>query len=113
MTKGEMRMSEERIAALKQLLEQEPRDTMLLFGLGNDYYELGQFTEAIAYFDRALQVDPHYAAVYVRLAWAYDGAQQPDLARQTLERGREAIERSGDRNLMAERDDLWEQLQDA
>ncbi len=106
-------MSEARIAALQHLLQQEPHDTMLLFGLGNDYYELGQFADAIDHFERALQVDPHYAAVYVRLAWAYDGQQQPDLARRTLERGHDAIERSADRNLMAERDDLWEQLQDA
>jgi Flp pilus assembly protein TadD len=106
-------MSEERIAALQQLLEQEPNDTMLLFGLANDYHTLGQFAEAITYFERALTVDPEYAAVYVRLAWAYEQNNQIDLARKTLERGQGAIERSGDRNLMAESADLWEQLQDA
>ena len=34
-------MSEDRIEALKQLLEQEPHDTMLLFGLGNELVEFG------------------------------------------------------------------------
>ena len=58
-------MSEERIAALHQLLEQEPNDTMLLFGLANDYHTLGQFAEAITYFERALAVDPEYA-------WAHE-----------------------------------------
>jgi Flp pilus assembly protein TadD len=106
-------VSEERIAALKQLLEQEPDDTMLLFGLGNDYYALGQFAPAATYFEQVLQLDPDYAAVYVRLAWAYEGNAQVELARQALVRGQGAIERSGDRSLMAERDDLWEQLQDA
>ena len=106
-------MSEERIEALKQLLEQEPDDTMLLFGLGNDYYELGHFSEAITYFEKILHLDPEYAAVYVRLAWAYEGDAQPEMARQTLQRGQGAITRSGDRNLMAESEDLWEQLQDA
>ena len=34
-------MSEDRIEALKQLLEQEPHDTMLLFGLGNEFLVWG------------------------------------------------------------------------
>jgi hypothetical protein len=38
------RMSEDRLEALKQLLEQEPHDTMLLFGLGNELLNLGQYT---------------------------------------------------------------------
>ena len=33
--KEQSRMSEDRVEALKQLLEQEPHDTMLLFGLEN------------------------------------------------------------------------------
>ena len=106
-------MSEERIASLKHFLAQEPNDTMLLFGLGNDYYELGQCAEAITYFERALQVDPEYAAVYVRLALAYEGNDQLAMARQTLERGREPIVRSQDRNLLAESEELWEHLQGA
>ena len=63
-------MSEDRIEALKQLLEQEPQDTMLLFGLGNELLSLGQYTEAIPYFEEAVRVDPEYAAVYVYLARA-------------------------------------------
>jgi len=49
-------MSEDRIEALKQLLEQEPHDTMLLFGLGNELFGLGQYTDAIPYFEEAVRV---------------------------------------------------------
>ena len=51
-------MSEDRIEALKQLLEQEPHDTMLLFGLGNEFFSSGHYTEAIPYFEEAVRVDP-------------------------------------------------------
>jgi tetratricopeptide (TPR) repeat protein len=103
-------MSEARIAALKQLLEQEPNDTMLLFGLGNDHYELGRLAEAVEYFERALQVDPEYAAAYVRLAWVYERLQQPVKVRDTLARGQGAIVRSNDKNLLAEMEELLDLL---
>jgi predicted Zn-dependent protease len=95
-------MSTERLEALKQLLAQEPHDTMLLFGLGNEFFGLGQYTNAIPYFEEAVRMDPEYAAVYVYLARAYEESHQPDQVRQTLERGWGPAVRSGDRNLVAE-----------
>ena len=103
-------MSENRLEALKQLLEQEPYDTMLLFGLGNELCSLGHYTEAIPYFEEAVRVDPEYAAVYIYLARAYEESNQPDLVRQTLERGWGPAVRSGDKNLIAEIEDIRERL---
>jgi predicted Zn-dependent protease len=103
-------MSEDRIEALKQLLEQEPHDTMLLFGLGNEFLSSGQYTEAIPYFEEAVRVDPEYAAVYVYLARAYEDSNQPDMVRQTLERGWGPAVRSGDRNLIADIEEIRERL---
>ena len=103
-------MSQDRIEALKQLLEQEPHDTMLLFGLGNEYFGLGQYAEAIPYFEEATRVDPEYAAVYVYLARAYEETNQLDMVRQTVERGWGPAVRSGDRNLITELEDIQERL---
>lgn len=103
-------MSEERLEALKQILEQEPHDTMLLFGIGNEYFGLGRFADALPYFERAVQVDPEYAAVYVYLARAYEELQQPDLVRQTLARGWGPAQRSGDRNLLVDLEDIQSRL---
>ena len=103
-------MSQDRIEALKQLLEQEPHDTMLLFGLGNEYFSLGQYAEAIPYFEEAARVDPEYAAVYVYLARAYEETNQLELVRQTVERGWGPAVRSGDRNLTTELEDIRERL---
>jgi len=103
-------MSEDRIEALRFLLAQEPHDTMLLFGLGNELFGLGRYPEAIPYFEEAVQVDPNYAAVYVYLARAYEELNQPDMVRHTLERGWEPAVRSGDRNLIAEIEDIRDRL---
>ena len=103
-------MSQDRIEALKQLLEQEPHDTMLLFGLGDEYFSQGQYTEAIPYFEEAVRVDPAYAAVYVYLARAYEETNQLDMVRQTVERGWGPAVRSGDKNLTTELEDIRERL---
>lgn len=103
-------MSEARIEAFKQLLEQEPNDTMLLFSLGNEYFQLGKVSEAIAYFEKVLDIDPEYAAVYVHLARAYEQMKQPLMVRQTLERGWGPAERSGDKNLIAQVEEIWKRL---
>lgn len=103
-------MSVERLEALKQLLEQEPHDTMLLFGLGNELFGLSRYAEAIPYFEEAVRVDPEYAAVYVYLARAYEEGNQLDLVRETLERGWGPAVRSGDRNLITELEDIRDRL---
>lgn len=103
-------MNEARIEALKQLLEQEPDDTMLLFGLGNEYFSAGAYAEAIPHFEAAVRVDPEYAAVYLYLARAYEETQQLDRVRQTVERARGPVARSRDRNLIEELEDIEARL---
>jgi len=83
---------------------------MLLFGLGNEYFSLGQYAAAMPYFEEAVRVDPAYAAVYVYLARAYEETNQPDMVRQTVERGWGPAVRSGDANLIAELEDIRERL---
>lgn len=103
-------MNTARIEALQQLLEQEPHDTMLLFGLGNEYFDATQYATAIPYFEQAVQVDPEYAAVYVYLARAYEELNEVDKVRHTLERGWGPAQRSGDRNLIVELEDIAARL---
>ena len=103
-------MNTARIEALQQLLAQEPHDTMLLFGLGNEYFDAAHYATAIPYFEQALQVDPEYAAVYVYLARAYEELQDVEKVRHTLERAWGPARRSGDRNLLVELEDIAERL---
>jgi Tfp pilus assembly protein PilF len=83
---------------------------MLLFSIGNEYCQLGKFAEAIPYFENAVSIDPEYAAVYVHLAHAYEQTNHLNRARQTLERGWGPAERSEDKNLMAQVQEIWNRL---
>jgi tetratricopeptide (TPR) repeat protein len=57
-------MSMTRRVKLQQMLEKSPRDTFLNFGLAMELAKEGQTEEALAQFDRVLQIDPSYLTAY-------------------------------------------------
>ena len=49
---------------LEQMLEKSPQDTFLNFGLAMELAKQGHTEEALAQFDRVLQIDPTYLTAY-------------------------------------------------
>ena len=103
-------MSESRIEQIEALIAEDPRDAMLRFALGNEYYHVGRYHEAIEALKAALEIDPDYAFVYIQLADAYKETGQLECARQTIEAGRGPAARNGDPNLMRQLDEITAQL---
>lgn len=103
-------MTESRIDQIKTLIQEDPRDAMLRFALGNEYFGLGRYPEAIEALTAALAIDPEYAFVYIQLALAYEKTDQPELTRQTIDAGRGPAARNGDPNLMRQLDDIARRL---
>jgi Tfp pilus assembly protein PilF len=99
-----------RIEQVRALIVDDPRDAMLRFALGNEYYQVRQYAEAIESFKAALDIDPEYAFVYIQLAHAYEKSGQIELARQTIEVGRGPAARNGDPNLMRQLDEIAARL---
>jgi Tfp pilus assembly protein PilF len=104
----EGRMS--RLEQIRALIADDPRDAMLRFALGNEFFQQGQYVEAIEPLKAALDLDPEYAFVYIQLAEAYEKSAQITLARQTVEAGRGPAARNGDPNLMRQLDDIAARL---
>lgn len=103
-------MTESRIEQIKALIAQDPQDAMLRFALGNEYYNLEQYAEAIEPLKAAIEIDPEYAFVYIQLACAYEETEQGELARQTVEAGRGPAARDGDPNLMRQLNEIAARL---
>lgn len=103
-------MTESRIDQIKALIQEDPRDAMLRFALGNEYFGLGMYAEAIDALKEALAIDPEYAFVYILLALAYEGSGQLERTRQTIEAGRGPAARNGDPNLMRQLDEIARRL---
>jgi Tfp pilus assembly protein PilF len=99
-----------RIEQIKELIIDDPHDAMLRFALGNEYFQTGQFPEAIEALTAALRIDPEYAFVYIQLAQAYEQSGQLDLARHTVEAGRGPAARNGDPNLRRQLDEIAARL---
>jgi predicted Zn-dependent protease len=99
-----------RLEQIRALIADDPRDAMLRFALGNEYFQRGDYAAAIESLNAALEIDPEYAFVYIQLAQAYERGGQIDLARQTIEAGRGPARRNGDPNLMRQLDDIAARL---
>jgi Tfp pilus assembly protein PilF len=99
-----------RIEQIRELISDDPNDAMLRFALGNEYFQTGQFPEAVEALTAALQIDPEYAFVYIQLAQAYEQSGQTEMARQTVEAGRGPAARNGDPNLKRQLDEIAARL---
>ncbi|RMH28484.1 MAG: hypothetical protein D6692_05340 [Planctomycetota bacterium] len=52
------------IEQLQALLNKEPGDTFLMYGIGQEHLKAGAFDQAIEWFDRVISADPHHCYAY-------------------------------------------------
>jgi len=63
-------------------LKSDPRNSALLYQIGNLYYDAQQYPEAVKYYEEALKIDPKQTDVRTDMATAYHLMGQPDRAIQ-------------------------------
>ncbi|MBL8203438.1 MAG: protein kinase [Blastocatellia bacterium] len=94
---GESLSSMQRFAAPMEQATTSSLDALKAVSLARDQFLKGQRLEAIALYKRAIEIDPNFAFPYSRLANAYDGVGQADLAREYAEKGYALRERTSER----------------
>jgi len=77
---GEGMDYQEAIQSLEAQLKKKPGDFSLLVHLANLYSDSGQFTKAANYYDKALQINPEQADVWVDYGVACRELKQPQKA---------------------------------
>jgi predicted Zn-dependent protease len=77
------------------MLETDPENSMVRFGLANEYLKAERYEEAIAALNDYLQRADDEGAAYGMLARALEKAGRRDEARTAYERGIEAAESHG------------------
>lgn len=90
------------IEQLEKLLEAEPDDTFLLYGLAQEHAKAGAVDAAIGYYDRVLAIDPSYCYAYFHRARALEEAGRVPEAVETLSRGLDAARQAGDQQAIGE-----------
>ena len=76
-----------RIEVFKQMLETEPENTMVMFGLAKEYEKLGQTDEVIALLENYLANADDEGNAYGMLAKAYEKNGERGKARAAYEKG--------------------------
>ena len=88
-------MAESRIDTFKQMLESDPENALVRFGLANEYLKAERYEEAIAALNDYLQRADDEGAAFGMLARAYERTGRKELAREAYQRGIEAANLHG------------------
>ena len=76
-----------RIEVFKQMLQVEPRNTMVMFGLAKEYEKVGELENAVQLFEKLLVVDEKYIGAYYHLAKVYEQLDEVKKALNIYENG--------------------------
>ena len=99
-----------RLDSLLKLLEKEPEDSFLLYGIGLEYLSAKNFDEAENYFSKLLNVDPDYVATYMQYARLKEKQHKLDEARELYRKGIEVAKKVGDSHAAREMEDFLDEL---
>ncbi len=77
----------DRIETFKQMLEADPDNSMVLFGLANEYLKAGNTADAIKTLEEYLNKADDEGAAYGMLAKAYERIGEREKARNAYEKG--------------------------
>jgi len=95
----------DRIASLLALLEKQPDDARLHFGLAAEYEKLGRWEDVVARLRDYLAVTDDEGNAWGRLGHALSRLGRADEAREAYARGIEAARRHGHPSMAAEFED--------
>jgi tetratricopeptide (TPR) repeat protein len=100
----------ERIQQLREILQQDPANTLARYALGMEYSGLGDTDAAVAAFRELIGHNPDYANAYFMAAQALSGADRKDEAKALLQEGIAAAKRSNNRHAEDEMTAMLEEL---
>jgi len=100
----------DKIAALTEILSQNPNEAFARYGLALAYASEGRQTEALAEFDYIVQNTPDYVPAYQMSAQELLKAGRPDEARTRLESGLLAADRTHNSHAASEMQAMLDDL---
>jgi predicted Zn-dependent protease len=100
----------DRIAMLKDILSQNPRDSFARYGLAMEYANSGKLPEALDEFETLLKEHPDYTAGYFMAAQTLSKANRSDEAKKMLQQGIAAAQRTGNEHARSEMEGMLSDL---
>jgi tetratricopeptide (TPR) repeat protein len=100
----------DRLAMLKEILAQNPKDAFARYGLAMEYSKSGQVEEALSEFEALLAANPDYAAGYFMAAQMLCREGREEEARKMLGDGIAAAQRTGNQHAQSEMEGMLGEL---
>jgi tetratricopeptide (TPR) repeat protein len=91
-----------RLQQLIKMLEREPKDAFLLYGVAMEHKKAGRSAEAIDYLRRTIDADDLYCYAFYQLGQVYEQDGQVADAKKAYEQGIAAAIRKGDAHAKSE-----------
>lgn len=101
----------DRIAALNEVLTENPKDAFARYGLAMEYSKQGDFDRALAEFGILLENHPDYTAGYFMAAQTLVRAERPTEAKKLLADGIACARRTGNLHAQSEMESMLDELQ--
>lgn len=92
----------DRLRRLEQMLERNPGDPFLLYGIGLEYKKQNEPQRAIEYLDRAIAADAGYCYAYFQKGMICESQGQIEAAKRAYRAGIDAAQRKGDAHALSE-----------
>ena len=92
----------QRMSKLQAMLQKQPQDTFLLYGLAMEYKKAGDPARAVEHFDRVIALDPGYCYAYHQKGQTFEASGNREAARQAYRDGIAAATKKGDQHAREE-----------
>lgn len=100
-----------RLEKLQQLLQDDPTDPFLHYGIANEFLNLGDAATGIEKLRNTIEQFPDYVAAYFRVGQALAEDDQPDDARQIVTTGIAVAKKVGNDHAAAEMGEFLQMLE--
>lgn len=100
-----------RVEMLKDILAQDPTNKLARYGLAMEFGNAGQIDQCLAEFNLLIEQDPLYANAYFMAAQSLQRAERTDEAKEMLNKGIVAAQRSGNKHAESEMQGMLDELE--
>ena len=95
---------------LEQMLQRQPDDAFLLYGMAMEHKKAGDAAAALEYLGRVTQKDPNYCYAYYQRGLVHESQGDTEAAMKSYQEGIEAADRAGDAHARGELEAAMEML---
>jgi len=95
-------MTTNRLERLLTFLEDNPKDSFILFAIAKEHEKMGETERALEHYLKIRENDPQYVGLYYHLGKIYEQLQEVEKAFFTYKEGMAIARQAGDEHALSE-----------